>query len=94
MFGKGISKEGDILDLAANLGVIVKSGAWYAYKDAKIGQGRENAKQYLRDNPEIMAEVEAQVREKYGLGQEKDQKTEDEKNADKKTAGKENPVKA
>ena len=94
MFGKGISKEGDILDLAANLGVIVKSGAWYAYKDAKIGQGRENAKQYLRDNPEIMAEVEAQGREKYGLGQEKDQKTEDEKNADKKTAGKENPVKA
>lgn len=94
MFGKGISKEGDILDLAANLGVIVKSGAWYAYKDAKIGQGRENAKQYLRDNPEIMAEVEAQVREKYGLGQEKDPNTEDAKNADKKTAGKENPVKA
>ena len=54
MFGKGISKEGDVLDLAAGLGIIVKSGAWYAYKDAKIGQGRENAKQYLRDNPEIL----------------------------------------
>ncbi|MGN0399448.1 MAG: recombinase RecA [Blautia sp.] len=95
MFGKGISKEGDILDLAVNLGVIVKSGAWYAYKDAKIGQGRENAKQYLRDNPEIMEEVEAQVREKYGLGQ--DTKAADEKNAEKKkgeTAGKENPAKA
>ena len=60
MFGKGISKEGDVLDLAAGLGIIVKSGAWYAYKDAKIGQGRENAKQYLRDNPEILEEVETQ----------------------------------
>ena len=67
MFGKGISKEGDVLDLAAGLGIIVKSGAWYAYKDAKIGQGRENAKQYLRDNPEILEEVETQVREHYGL---------------------------
>lgn len=71
MFGKGISKEGDVLDLAAGLGIIVKSGAWYAYKDAKIGQGRENAKQYLRDNPEILEEVETQVREHYGLPTEK-----------------------
>ena len=52
-----------MLDLAAGLGIIVKSGAWYAYKDAKIGQGRENAKQYLRDNPEINEEVETQVRD-------------------------------
>ena len=73
MFGKGISKEGDVLDLAAGLGIIVKSGAWYAYKDAKIGQGRENAKQYLRDNPEILEEVEMQVREHYGLPTEKKQ---------------------
>ena len=73
MFGKGISKEGDVLDLAAGLGIIVKSGAWYAYKDAKIGQGRENAKQYLRDNPEILEEVETQVREHYGLPTEKKQ---------------------
>ncbi len=73
MFGKGISKEGDVLDLAAGLGIIVKSGAWYAYKDAKIGQGRENAKQYLRDNPEILEEVEVQVREHYGLPTEKKQ---------------------
>ena len=48
----GFSREGDILDIAANEGIIVKSGAWYAYKDEKIGQGRENAKQYLRDHPE------------------------------------------
>lgn len=67
MFGKGISKEGDVLDLAANLGVIVKSGAWYAYNDAKIGQGRENAKGYLQEHPEILAEVELKVRESYGL---------------------------
>ena len=62
-----------MLDLAAGLGIIVKSGAWYAYKDAKIGQGRENAKQYLRDNPEILEEVETQVREHYGLPTEKKQ---------------------
>lgn len=67
MFGKGISNEGDILDLAADLGIIVKSGAWYAYNDGKIGQGRENAKGYLRDNPLICAEVEKKVREHYGL---------------------------
>ncbi len=66
MFGKGISNEGDILDLAADLGIIVKSGAWYAYNDSKIGQGRENAKGYLRDNPEICKEVEQKVREHYG----------------------------
>jgi len=67
MFGKGISKEGDILDLAASENIIVKSGAWFAYNDSKIGQGRENAKLYLKENPEIMAEVENKVREKYGV---------------------------
>ncbi len=67
MFGKGISREGDILDLAANENIIIKSGAWFAYNDAKIGQGRENAKIYLRENPEIMEEVENKVREKFNL---------------------------
>ena len=67
MFGEGISKAGDILDLAAESNVIQKSGAWYAYNGNKIGQGRENAKQFLRDNPEIMAEVDAKVREHFGL---------------------------
>ena len=67
MFGKGISREGDILDLAANENIIIKSGAWFAYNDAKIGQGRENAKIYLRENPEIMEEVERKVREKFSL---------------------------
>lgn len=67
MFGKGISKEGDILDLAAECGVISKSGAWYAYKGEKIGQGRENAKLTLAGNPELMQEVDMLVREHYGL---------------------------
>lgn len=58
MFGKGISKEGDILDLAANVGIISKSGAWYAYEGDKIGQGRENAKTYLRENPEFCKMIE------------------------------------
>ena len=67
MFGKGISREGDILDLAANINIINKSGAWYAYEGNKIGQGRENAKLYLREHPEIMQEVDRKVREHYGL---------------------------
>ena len=69
MFGKGISREGDILDLAANVDVINKSGAWYAYNGEKIGQGRENAKTYLASHPEIMEEVEEKVREHYGLSE-------------------------
>ena len=67
MFGEGISREGDILDLAAEQSVINKSGAWYAYNGEKIGQGRENAKIFLKQNPDILAEVEHQVRVKYGL---------------------------
>ncbi len=67
MFGEGISKVGDLLDLAANIGVINKSGAWYAYNDEKIGQGRENAKLFLKEHPEILEEVEALVRERYGI---------------------------
>ncbi len=73
MFGQGISKEGDVLDLASNLGIIQKSGAWYAYHDTKIGQGRENAKQYLKENPQICEEAERQVREYYGLVKAKDE---------------------
>ena len=67
MFGQGISKEGDILDLAADVGVINKSGAWYAYNGEKIGQGRENAKVYLKENPLVCEEVEAKVREFFNL---------------------------
>lgn len=67
MFGKGISKEGDVLDLAASVGIVQKSGAWFAYGGDKIGQGRENAKAYLREHPEIMDEIEHKVRVTYGL---------------------------
>lgn len=67
MFGEGISMEGDVLDLASSVDIIVKSGAWYAYEGNKIGQGRENAKLYLKEHPEVMAEVTAKVREHFGL---------------------------
>ena len=67
MFGKGISKEGDVLDLAASVGIVQKSGAWFAYGGDKIGQGRENAKAYLREHPQIMDEIEHKVRVAYGL---------------------------
>lgn len=67
MFGEGISMVGDILDLAANVDIVNKSGAWYAYNGEKIGQGRENAKQYLKDNPAVCQEIESRVREHFGL---------------------------
>ena len=67
MFGEGISREGDILDLAADVDVVNKSGAWYAYNGEKIGQGRENAKIFLRENPAIMEDIEKKVREHYKL---------------------------
>ena len=67
MFGEGISITGDVLDLAASIDVINKSGAWYAYEGNKIGQGRENAKQYLKEHPDVMEAVEDKVREHFGL---------------------------
>ena len=67
MFGEGISKVGDILDLAAENGIVVKSGAWYAYEGNKIGQGRENAKQFLKDNPVICTEIETKIRDLFDL---------------------------
>ena len=67
MFGQGISKYGDILDLAVKQDIVQKSGAWFSYDGAKIGQGRENAKQYLAEHPDIAAIVENMVRESYGL---------------------------
>lgn len=71
MYGQGISREGDTLDMAADLDIVNKSGAWYAYKNEKIGQGRENAKIYLKEHPDVMAEIEAQVREHYGFTEDK-----------------------
>ena len=67
MFGKGISYVGDVLDLAAKVDIVNKSGAWYNYDGNKIGQGRENAKNYLLAHPEVLAEIDRKVREHYGL---------------------------
>ena len=67
MFGKGISKSGDVLDLAAQNDVVIKSGAWYQYGSDKIGQGRENAKAYLEEHPDVLEEIDRKVRELYGL---------------------------
>ena len=67
IYGKGISREGDILDLAADVDIVNKSGAWYAYNETRIGQGRENAKQFLRDNPDVCQEIENKVRAHYDL---------------------------
>lgn len=78
MFGQGISKEGDILDNAANLGIINKSGAWFAYNSEKIGQGRENAKQYLREHADICKEVEEKVRAQVLAGESAEEETEED----------------
>jgi len=67
LYGSGISKEGELIDIGADQGIIEKSGAWYSFAGERIGQGRENAKEYLREHPEIAGEVEVKVREKFGL---------------------------
>ena len=67
MYGEGISREGDVLDIAASLELVNKSGAWYSYGDLRLGQGRENAKAYLKENRELLAELERRVREEKGL---------------------------
>ena len=73
MYGKGISKEGDILELAVNSGIVEKSGAWFAYGGDKIGQGRENAKKFLEENPAVMEEIESKIRSMYGWGAPEDE---------------------
>lgn len=67
MYGEGVSREAEVLDLASEIGIVDKSGAWYAYKGEKIGQGKENAKSFLRDNPKIKEEIENKVRESHGI---------------------------
>ena len=77
IFGEGISTVGDILDLAADAGIVNKSGAWYAYEGNKIGQGRENTKQYLKEHTEMLQEIEQRVRAHYGLQDAKDDSNKD-----------------
>ena len=83
MFGKGISASGDVLDLAVSNNIIIKSGAWYAYEGNKIGQGRENAKTYLEENPAVFAEIDQRVRALYGFNAEDEAKPENGKKEDK-----------
>ncbi|HEV3074767.1 MAG TPA: DNA recombination/repair protein RecA, partial [Thermoanaerobaculia bacterium] len=66
-YSEGISKTGEIVDLGVEHKLVIKSGAWYAYGDMRLGQGRENAKQFLRDNPDLASEVELKLREKLGM---------------------------
>ena len=68
MYGKGISREGSLLDMAVDMGIIKKSGAWFTYDGEQLGQGRENAKNFLSNNPEIMVEVSEKVRQQAGIG--------------------------
>ncbi len=72
MYGEGISKVGDLLDIAADIDIIKKSGAWYAYNEIKLGQGRENAKKFLLDNPDLLNEVDEKVRKHYNLDENKE----------------------
>jgi recombination protein RecA len=67
LFGEGISREGEIIDMGVNARIIDKSGAWYAYNGEKIGQGRDNAREFLRENPELAFEIENKVRESLGI---------------------------
>ncbi len=67
MYGHGISKEGDILDMATALNIVDKSGAWYSFAGERMGQGRENVKDFLKEHPDICTDIERKVRETYGL---------------------------
>ena len=86
IYGEGISKAGNILDMAVNLDIIEKAGSWFSYNGEKVGQGRENVKKYLIENPKVMEEVEKKVRDNFAkafenaLGEEEPQNEEDEEN--------------
>ena len=69
MYGKGISREGSLVDVGVEQGFVKKSGAWYTYEGEQLGQGRENAKQFLTDNPEVMVEIDGRIRSQLGLGE-------------------------
>jgi len=67
MFGEGISKEGELIDYGVKLDIVDKSGSWFSYKDIKLGQGRENAKAYLKEHPEVAAQIESDIRRAMGM---------------------------
>ena len=78
MYGEGISKVGDLLDIAADIEVVKKSGAWYAYNDTKLGHGWENAKKFLTDNPDLISEIDEKVRKHYKLDENQENVTEED----------------
>ena len=73
MYGKGISREGSLVDVGVEQGIVKKSGAWYTYEGEQLGQGRENAKQFLTDNPEVMVEIDGRIRSQLGIGEGEDE---------------------
>lgn len=78
MYGKGISKEGEVLDIGSDLDIVMKSGAWYSYNNDRLGQGRENAKQYLKEHEEVLTEIHQSIRQHYELDKVDEDKTEEE----------------
>ena len=78
MYGEGISKVGDLLDIAADIDIVKKSGAWYSYNDTKLGQGRENVKKFLQDNPDLIKEIDEKVRHYYKLDETRENAKEDD----------------
>jgi recombination protein RecA len=79
IYGEGISREGDLLDLAVENQIVEKSGTWYSYREDRIGQGRENAKKSLKENPEILEKIANEIRSKFGLDKVMDKQSEGEK---------------
>jgi recombination protein RecA len=86
IYGEGISRTGEVIELATKYDIVEKSGSWFAYKGEKIGQGKENAKKYLSDNPEIMAEIEKAIKAKVGVGKKAQAEIADAKEAEEKNA--------
>jgi recombination protein RecA len=84
MFGSGISTEGEVLEIADSVNIINKAGAWYSYGDVRMGQGRENSKQFLRDNPDIFAEIVMKVKKALGMLENKEQNNMVENNNEEK----------
>jgi recombination protein RecA len=78
MYGKGISREGSLLDIGVELGIVSKSGAWYTYEGEQLGQGKENAKTFLTENPELMFEIDERIRREVGVDHSDDEGTVDE----------------
>ncbi len=92
MYGKGISREGSLLDIGVDLGLVKKAGAWYTYEGEQLGQGRENAKVFLQENPEIMVEISERIRQQVGIGVQPDEEPADAEDDDKMSDADDLPI--